>query len=191
MTSIDPRLAGIARHVLAAGDRSCPHSGDLDFPCRHCLRKRIAYRVARETAPELWAEKNREASRTHYWNNHEAEKARKRSDPAGWYRAAERRAQRAGNRVEEVCRWDVFEKTDGRCHICGRAIPSELEDSTAPLYFEVDHIVPSSNGGALAFENLMPSHRLCNATRGNRELTDEVAIECREKILPHLGDSIY
>lgn len=183
---MNAHLAKIARYVSRAGDRPCGHSGDLPFPCRRCLSRRISYLARRDADPEGYAEMSRESSRAHYWQHHEAEKARQRSNGGGWYRAAERRAKAAGNAVEEVCRWDVFDKTDGRCHICGRAIPADLEDSAAPLYFEVDHLVPSSNGGALAFENLMPAHRLCNSVRGARLLSDAVAIECREAVLPYL-----
>ncbi len=181
-------LAKIARHVHAAGDRSCPHSNGLPFPCRRCLIKRIHYLARRDEDPEGYAAMSRKSSKAHYWRNREAEKLRKRSDPMTWYRVAEKRAKEAGNDVEEVCRWDVFEKTDGRCHICGRRIPEDLEDKFDPLYYEVDHVVPNSNGGALAFENLMPAHKLCNLTRRARELTDEVAIECRELVTPILDE---
>lgn len=181
-------LAKIARHVHAAGDRPCPHSADLPYPCRRCLVKRIHYLGRREADPEGYAAMTKASSKAYYWRNREAEKLRKRSDPMTWYRQAEKRAKDAGNEAEVVCRWDVYEKTEGRCHLCGRRIPDELEDKFDPLYYEVDHVVPSSNGGALAFENLMPSHRICNATRGARELTDEVAIACREVATPILDE---
>lgn len=186
---IDPaHLAKIARFLTPASERPCKHSGDLPYPCRRCLIKRIHYLARREKDPEGYAAMSRKSSKAYYWRNREQEKLRKRSDPLTWYRNAEARAKAAGNEVEEVCRWDIFDKTDGRCHLCGRAIPPDLEDKFDPLYFEVDHVVPNSNGGALAFDNLMPAHKLCNLTRGARELTDEVACECRTAVSPILDE---
>ena len=60
------------------------------------------------------------------------------------------------------------------CHICGLPIPPDAPPGT-PLAFELDEIVPVSKGGSpIDPANVAPSHRCCNAWRGNK-LIDRVA----------------
>ena len=51
----------------------------------------------------------------------------------------------------------VFNRYDGRCHICGRKI-------AAGEYWECDHVVALCNGGANRETNLKPA--CCNCCRG-------------------------
>ena len=60
------------------------------------------------------------------------------------------------------------------CHICGLPIPPDAPPGT-PLAFELDELVPVSKGGSpVDPSNVAPSHRCCNAWRGNKTI-DRVA----------------
>ena len=62
----------------------------------------------------------------------------------------------------------------GPCHICGLPIPPDAPPGT-PLAFELDELVPVSKGGSpVDPSNVAPSHRCCNAWRGNKPI-DRVA----------------
>lgn len=62
----------------------------------------------------------------------------------------------------------------GPCHICGLPIPPDAPAGT-PLAFELDELVPVSMGGSpVDPSNVAPSHRCCNAWRGNKSI-DQVA----------------
>ena len=50
----------------------------------------------------------------------------------------------------------VFDKTAGRCHICGGKIVGP---------WQADHVFPHSTGGVHAAENYLPAHTLCNNYR--------------------------
>ena len=58
-----------------------------------------------------------------------------------------------------------------RCHLCAIAEPPA---NTA------DHIIPRSLGGEDTIENLRPAHLSCNASRGNRPLSELVKPENSE-----------
>lgn len=51
----------------------------------------------------------------------------------------------------------IWEKTDGNCHICGRATEKDN--------FEADHVKNHSSGGENAVENFLASCRTCNNYR--------------------------
>lgn len=72
------------------------------------------------------------------------------------------------------------------CHICGLPIPPDVPPGT-PLAFELDELVPVSKGGSpIDPANVAPSHRCCNAWRGNKPM-DRVAYiraEVRERFGP-------
>lgn len=58
---------------------------------------------------------------------------------------------------------------EGRpCALCGRPIDYSLP-ARDPMSFEVDEVVPVSRGGSpYDYENLQPTHRICNQRKGNR-----------------------
>ena len=64
----------------------------------------------------------------------------------------------------------------GPCHICGLPIPPDAPPGT-PLSFELDELVPVSKGGSPTDpSNVAPSHRCCNAWRGNKSIDRVAAI---------------
>ncbi len=52
----------------------------------------------------------------------------------------------------------IFEKTAGRCHICGGRINRSEQ-------WEVDHVFPYVLGGARSVDNYLPAHSICNNYR--------------------------
>jgi 5-methylcytosine-specific restriction endonuclease McrA len=59
----------------------------------------------------------------------------------------------------------IWEKTQGRCHICGDEI---ARDS----YWEADHVFPLSSGGPSDSANYLPAHGLCNTVKWDRSGED-------------------
>lgn len=60
----------------------------------------------------------------------------------------------------------VFERTDGRCHICYRRVAWKnygLLGSRGA--WEVDHSVPRAYGGTDRLTNLLPAHIRCNRSK--------------------------
>ena len=54
-------------------------------------------------------------------------------------------------------RYSIWDKTDGKCHICGRDINKDK--------FEVDHVKTHSSGGNNNVENFLAACRTCNNYR--------------------------
>ena len=50
----------------------------------------------------------------------------------------------------------IFEKTGGRCHICGGVIDGD---------WEADHVFSHSLGGQHSVDNYLPAHAICNNYR--------------------------
>ena len=64
-----------------------------------------------------------------------------------------------------VIRAIMWDKSLGRCWYCGREL-NPFRD------FSVDHIVSRSDGGDESYENLVPSCRHCNRSKGDRSLEE-------------------
>lgn len=63
----------------------------------------------------------------------------------------------------------VFDRTDGRCHICGFGLRFEMYGKGRSRYgWEVDHSVPRALGGSESLRNLLPAHGACNRVKGTR-----------------------
>jgi hypothetical protein len=53
-------------------------------------------------------------------------------------------------------RAEIFQKTAGRCHICGGTIEGP---------WQADHVLAHSGGGTHVSDNYLPAHSLCNNYR--------------------------
>jgi HNH endonuclease len=51
------------------------------------------------------------------------------------------------------------------CHICGCGIRSRRE-------LNFDHVIPLTRGGPHVQENILPSHKSCNVSKGNRLMSE-------------------
>ena len=59
----------------------------------------------------------------------------------------------------------IFQRHDGKCHICGAVIwPNDAWD--------VEHIIPLAQGGDDEGDNLAPAHRCCHAAKTRRDAAD-------------------
>jgi 5-methylcytosine-specific restriction endonuclease McrA len=64
----------------------------------------------------------------------------------------------------------LFEAQDGICPPCQK--PLDLKQvPNSPFYPTLDHVVPASEDGSNRLDNLLLTHRVCNARRGNRPPT--------------------
>lgn len=115
-----------------------------------------AYRVAN-------AEKIRAAKAAHYEANRDSVLARN----AEWRSAHpeairinndRRRARQYAAITERIYRARVWERDNGRCHICGK--------KADPANWHLDHIVPLSRGGEHSYPNVAVSHPTCNLRKG-------------------------
>lgn len=61
-------------------------------------------------------------------------------------------------------RLKVYLKTKGHCWYCG----SEVSMDAGSSQFTVDHVEPTNRGGSDDIDNLVPSCRGCNASKGDR-----------------------
>ncbi len=59
-----------------------------------------------------------------------------------------------------IDRLEVLRRGDGLCGICRK--------SRVRRRWHMDHIIPVSKGGIHCYENLQPSHIICNLRKGNR-----------------------
>lgn len=73
------------------------------------------------------------------------------------------------------------------CHICSFCCDFMETRRPLPLTATRDHIIPASQGGTLARENLRLAHACCNNKRGDLPITDELRHRCRAWVLEHVG----
>jgi len=60
----------------------------------------------------------------------------------------------------------VFERTDGKCHICHRRVAWRNYGALGSRgAWEVDHSVPRALGGTDRLSNLLPAHIRCNRSK--------------------------
>jgi len=75
-------------------------------------------------------------------------------------------AIRNAARFEHVHPGRVYASDKGCCHICSEPIPQlGTVPSTDPQAFEVDHVIPLSEGGEHSYRNVRASHKECNVSR--------------------------
>lgn len=55
----------------------------------------------------------------------------------------------------------VWEKTGGRCHVCGRVLVFDARMGKKGRW-QIDHIVPVKKGGKDKVKNFLPICRICN-----------------------------
>lgn len=79
-----------------------------------------------------------------------------------------RRARMAGVVHETFSLADVAIRDGNRCGICGGAVKADPKFPD-PKSASVDHIMPISQGGAHALDNVQLAHLGCNAAKGARD----------------------
>lgn len=91
---------------------------------------------------------------------------------------------------------EVWRKTEGRCHICGRVLVFDAGRGKKGGW-HVDHIVPMARGGKDGRKNFLPICRICNRLKWHfkgrkiRKLFQFGIIAWREsECRTHLGGEI-
>lgn len=86
-------------------------------------------------------------------------------------RTAQLRAVEWGVVAELVIAYEVFERDDWVCHLCGELVPERLRTpefragAYEPMYPVVDHVIPLSKGGPHTMSNCATAHWTCNAQK--------------------------
>lgn len=63
----------------------------------------------------------------------------------------------------------VFDKTTGRCHLCGGGLYfNNFGTMGSKGAWEIEHSIPRSKGGTDHLNNLYPAHINCNRSKSNR-----------------------
>jgi CRISPR/Cas system Type II protein with McrA/HNH and RuvC-like nuclease domain len=58
----------------------------------------------------------------------------------------------------------IYSKTKGKCYYCGLDLLTDL--------YTVDHLTPKSKGGNDEIDNLVPSCRYCNSSKGTKTVEE-------------------
>ncbi len=80
------------------------------------------------------------------------------------YRARKRHAPR----VEAIDRALIFLRDQWICQLCHRKVQPEKAS--------IDHVIPLSKGGEHTYRNLVLVHRLCNSSKGNRAVPQQMRL---------------
>ena len=67
----------------------------------------------------------------------------------------------------------IFDKTDGHCHLCHGKISFTQYGKNSSSSWEVEHSVPKSKGGTDNLKNLFPAHITCNRSKKDKSTRAE------------------
>ena len=103
----------------------------------------------------------------------EARRIRKRANRKNWAdyelrnqnNTHKRRAISYGVLYERVDRYEIFERDNWVCGICGNRVEQQFEHPH-PMSASLDHVVPMSKGGHHSPDNTQCSHLDCNLRKG-------------------------
>lgn len=85
-------------------------------------------------------------------------------------------------RLEPIYFADIYDRDNGKCHICGLSASKTLKP---PDYraATLDHVHPISRHGEHSRDNVKIAHFLCNMLKSDRPLTKTIRAECASRIL--------
>lgn len=131
---------------------------------RNAAKRRAGVAAYREDNPEV-ARRARAKYEQKNPDKVREVKARSQSRPESLRKRADRqRVRRAKTRgagaTEYVDRTLVLSAHGGICGICG--------DPVDPADWHLDHIVPLTKGGPHTYENVQPTHPVCNMRKGGQ-----------------------
>jgi 5-methylcytosine-specific restriction endonuclease McrA len=88
---------------------------------------------------------------------------------------ARRRARRRAVLIEHFTHREIFERDCWICQICKQKTNPEA-DRFDPLYPNLDHVIPLSEGGPHTRANTRCTCFRCNCSRGNRGGNEQLAL---------------
>lgn len=83
---------------------------------------------------------------------------------------AKRRAKERCVRADKIDPFDIFDRDEWTCKICGCKTPKHKRGTYDPDAPELDHILPLSKGGEHKILNVQCACRKCNQSKGNKLL---------------------
>lgn len=69
----------------------------------------------------------------------------------------------AGDRMSQA---EIIDRFGNVCYLCGDDIDVMLDNHHDPMYLNIDHIVPIARGGQHTWDNVAPTHKQCNESKG-------------------------
>lgn len=160
---------------LPAGERTCRPCrrarnpkpvawvGPVICPCTDCKILFVKSSRRRQLCPgcQTSRRRKRQASKRQTWTG--------RPNP------------RSG-RPRERAKAEVRSKNEP-CHLCGFDIDLTRDRVKDPLGSTIDELVPISRGGSATDpSNLAHAHRICNTSRGSKDITPAVITRCRSLV---------
>lgn len=82
--------------------------------------------------------------------------------------SARRRALGVSAKITKGQRWQVFERDNWTCQICGDPINRTPTSPTAPDAACIDHRLPLARGGSHGLSNWQTAHQYCNSVKGSK-----------------------
>lgn len=77
--------------------------------------------------------------------------------------------------VENVNRFDVFERDRWTCHICREPINPELKHPD-PRSASIDHVIPLAKGGEHSMRNVRAAHLSCNCSKKDSVMESQIPL---------------
>ncbi len=142
------------------------HNGD-----RACARCKVGFQVQ-------WLDKRRfctDVCRAEAARESKANGRRNHRAKYGRDNKPRLRALRYGAEYEPIRAQKVYERDAWRCGLCRKAINPDLL-VPHPKAATVDHIVPLSKGGAHKYHNVQAAHFLCNSTKSDRSMDEQLLL---------------
>jgi len=69
----------------------------------------------------------------------------------------------AGDRMTTA---EIIDRFGNICYLCGIEIDVMIDNHRDPMYLNIDHIVPIARGGRHTWDNVAPTHKRCNESKG-------------------------
>lgn len=86
---------------------------------------------------------------------------------------AKRRATERGAYVEQVDRFEIFQRDGWMCMLCGDPLHRD-EVAPHPWSPSIDHVIPLARGGTHERANVQAAHFWCNSVKGDRTSPVEI-----------------
>lgn len=69
--------------------------------------------------------------------------------------------------IEKVSYSEIYERDEGRCHICGEKVHEEYNRHDR-LSGTLDHVIPLARGGDHTYDNIKLAHMVCNSIKADK-----------------------
>lgn len=90
-------------------------------------------------------------------------------------------------RLEPVRFADIYDRENGKCHICGLSASRHREIGDL-LRATIDHVTPIAKGGDHSKQNTRIAHFTCNSTKGTKPVTEDLRRRCRNRVEQYLWE---